>query len=354
MGKIVRVATLSGGGFRIFTHVGAMTRLHVHPGFQFDAVVGVSAGSICAGFCGWTTTGQWPDRATMIDRLNRLSQVCSGLKSRWDIFGRHGGSAALARKLIPFRLGEDMRNAVGAYIGGHAGAYHMQPLRELLMKEIPEYASWTDRTAVGMVDIQSPGAPYREVCLSGMNRSDGIAAITASCTIPIFAEPVVAPGGKLAVDGGLANVNPLSAGIGMLKVLCGDGDVGELYVLNCAPVFDQRGVPVEQVYGATRTIVDMAGFTVDRLLGEALIDDLRKAHWCNMAARSGTPVRKGQRYFRIYSVDPPAVIPADATSFDPRDVILGLTNGANGAENFLRNPGARLLENLATPDWWGE
>ena len=348
-----RVACLSGGGMRIIAHVGALERFYDIPDFHFDGIVGTSAGSLCASYCGWSRDGRWPSRIDIRQRIGELRNILGGLKSERDIFGQHGGKAALIRRILPsFLIDGDIRSVVAAAAAGKSGAFTMEPLRKLLQANIPKEAIWTTRSRIGAVRYDEPGSPYYEVNLSEYNRDGAIEATLASCSIPIWVGPVALDGGQW-FDGGVANLSPLAAAVRVLKALSTDpSDRLELFLLNCSPHFDQKGQPVVSRKPIWLGIFDVAKWVLDKMLEVAWQDDIRRLYLVNRQAVSGITVKSTHRYIDVFSIDPEFAIPLNSGHYTAANLQPGIINGRLAVENFLKDKEKRKIENLATPDWW--
>jgi hypothetical protein len=351
--RVFRVACLSGGGMRIINHVGMIERLYETLDFHFDGIVGTSAGSLCASYCGWSCDGRWPSRIDVRQRISELRIILGSLRSERDIFGQHGGKAAFYRKILPsFLMDGDIRAVIAAAAAGRSGAFTMGPLRKLLYEHIPKEAVWTSRSRIGAVRYDELGSPYCEVNLSEYSRDGGIEATLASCSIPIWVGPVALDGGQW-FDGGVANLSPLAAAVRVLKALSADpSDLLELYLLNCTPHFDQKGNPVLSNKPTKTGIFDIAKWVLEKMLDVAWADDIRRLYLVNRQAASGMKVKSSHRYIEVYSVDPEFIIPQNSSHFVPANLQPGIVNGRLAVENFLKDPEKRKIENLATPEWW--
>ena len=401
MNRVYRIACLSGGAFRGAIQVGMLEQLYRQlPDLHFDGIVGISTGALTASYLGRAQTpDQWPTRQETWDNLQVVKQIYSGLRDRFDIFGHHStkpfSKAWLVRKLLP--VGDFERSAIASFLDHRLGIFNEAPLQQKLAKYLVQDAigksipcHWSERVCVGVVSLTDQSFRYVDHSLAGMTPTEAIPWIVASTVIPAFATPIAISSereGKsveeLWFDGGVRNRYPYGRGLDLLKTLararvapasnfdlstlpssCDDprcplhgpqqdfseDDIAlELFLFNSDPIFAADGTLIAP--GEDQPVkhwLDVAMRAITILYHEMILGDVQDMYLRNELVRSGKRYKATDRYVRVYSLDPEHRVPKDSKEFKPEDIQAAFAEGARAAQQFLRQPCARLLDYLGS------
>ncbi|MBU1937944.1 patatin-like phospholipase family protein [bacterium] len=346
MGKVRRVAVLSGGGSRGCFQVGFLYGLFHQqpesPDFNFDGWVGVSTGALQASWMGHWLPGT-PENFTLQQKASAqsLKAIWLALEGNSSIFDswRNNLWTWTLRKIVP-KLSPDMKDLAMAVLRRKPAVYDNTPLHELL-KEHLQNARWHPGTTfVGVTDYRS--GDYQDIELKA---EEAIPNILASTAIPI-----VFPGVDASFDGGVRNMTPLRKGVQLLLSEGQAPDVDyELYVMLTCP----RGVPAtEEKY---EHIVDVAKRTYEIIMDEMFVEDLKEAARVNRLVEFLDSMQKMNPHLdvpeeyakyvklKIYLIEPRAdMVPKDSKKFHPDEMRHGIECGEQMAKDFIQNP-ARFL-----------
>jgi len=180
MAEALNIFCSSGGGSKGAFQGGALETL-CEAGIELHGLVGVSTGSIQAGFVAAAAPGLGPQRS----QVARLKEIWLGIS----------GSGSIYRKPRLGHLG-----VLLAVLFKRPGLYSFAPFQELLRQHLQDPPRRPLR--LGTVDLCSGRFRAEEPTDAGTLRR----AILASCSIPFFFPPV-----ELSlVDGGVRNIAPVA------------------------------------------------------------------------------------------------------------------------------------------------
>ncbi len=233
----LNVFCASGGGAKGAFEGGVLQAL-CEAGVELHAFVGVSTGSIQAGFMSQAEPGIEEQRA----QLERLRDL-------W--FGLDGDSAIYTKPPLGI-LGALLRVAVG-----RPSIYTFSPFERLLERDVTSPPRRALR--IGVVELASS----RYVAFSPRSAAELRRAILASCSIPAFFPPVTPD----LVDGGVRNIAPLATAFRLaarMTSAAGEWDRVDLYVALASP----RAVAAEPRPWAGQSLPRIALRALEILEGE--------------------------------------------------------------------------------------
>ena len=318
----LNVFCASGGGSKGAFEGGVLQAI-CEAGIELHGFVGVSTGSIQAGFMSQAAAGIGPQRA----QLEKLRDLWFGL----------GGDSAIYAKPALGIVGMLVRVALGK-----PGLYTFAPFQDLLERCI---TSGPRRPArIGIVELESS----KYVACNPSTPSDLRGAILASCSIPAFFPPV-APD---FVDGGVRNIAPLATAFNLASELLHDSDEWDrvnLYVALASP----RAVAPDTRAWAHQSLAQVALRALEILEGENYQWDINGALEMNSLLEffdthptyDRPKVLKGKVRADIRLFEPESV-PYSALEFDPAKIRAFWEAGyqkahavlARGADGILALP----------------
>ncbi|HVN76862.1 MAG TPA: patatin-like phospholipase family protein [Thermoanaerobaculaceae bacterium] len=237
MGGPLNVFCASGGGSKGAFEGGVLQAL-CEAGIELHGFVGVSTGSIQAGFMSQAAPGIEAQR----EQLGRLRDLWFGLEGNSSIYAKpaFGIVGTLARVLL-----------------GKPSLYTFAPFRELLANGVTSGPQRPVR--IGIVELGSS----RYVVADPRTPADLRAAILASCSIPGFFPPVHPD----LVDGGVRNIAPLATAFKLASELLrgsGEWDRVDMYVALASP----RAVEPDQRTWTAQSLPQIALRALEILEGE--------------------------------------------------------------------------------------
>lgn len=268
----MRGLVLSGGGAKGCYQVGVLQALK-EAGLKFDMISGVSTGSL---------------QGSMFaqGKFHTLYNLWYDIKRR-DIF-----------KKKPFGW-------LGAVLGAKS-LYNFKPLLELLYRYIdrskPE--AWKIPFRCGVVCLED--GQYYTIT---ENHTDIQRMIYASCSMPLYAEPVQIKG-KHYVDGGVRNMTPLKEAI--------EFGCDEIFVVLCSPL------DVGKEYGKSKKCLKTVGRSLEIVLNEIYNEDLSYAEFINTLVKQ--EVLKQYKKIKFHIIAPKSQI-IDTLDFNQRKIRFGLERG---------------------------
>lgn len=296
---------LSGGGAKGAFQAGALDVVRDH-GFAFDAISGVSVGSLNGAML---ATGQF-------DQLQEIWQQITPEK----ILRKHS-YFRIARRYLFYKLG---------FSAPPVSRYNNKPLKELLTNyllnrkvNLPFYFGYVKLEAGTYVKATIPHSDGHRIGEADLNR------LLASTAIPVYFNPTDI-GGQTAVDGGLRNISPIS------EVLPFNPD--RVVIIPTKPVKPQHGNT------EVRDILEIAFRSIDIMLDEIFHEDIDRFLTINrlvkQAESQGTELTKtnGQPYHYIEPIiiDPKKSL-GDGLDFENQRVQELVELGRRRAEEVLTN-----------------
>ena len=291
---------LSGGGAKGAFQAGAIDEL-AKRGFKFQSIAGVSVGALN----GVMVASGRVDRMIEIWKTITEDQV---LKKRSVL--------NLLTRLGIYKLG------LGA---PPKSMYSNEPLFDLLKRELCDIKLQVPLT-VGRVNLES--GEYVNTIKPGT--SDFPKEILASTAIPIIWSPVKL-GNHMAVDGGLRNMSPIKD------------------VINYQPdrivVIPNRPLRGQIKNKSILSIIDVAERTLDILLDEIFIEDIKRCKQTNrlvkqaeqqgitLTSSSGEPLK----YYELIIIEPPEPL-GETLDFDRGHLNKLMFLGRQAVQKKLKGP----------------
>jgi NTE family protein len=285
----VRAVVFSGGGVKGAWQVAACKALMLaRPELSFDMVAGVSTGALT----GAVLAQAGPDRSMQVRALAQVERVYLDLAGNGDIY--EGGTGWISRAWHLLRWGAFHRpTGLRALLSRHLDVLKLH-------RGLPFRCGTVDLDSGEYLDHDGKSAAIVE-------------AVLASASMPVYFPPVQIRGlpGR-HVDGGIANITPLATAVGWLR-RHPDPD-RELYVFLASPLEVERAGP--------RTGLAVAGRSLELILHEIYLNDLRELESRNFHPKGGRDVQIN------VAVGCPAVSYGDALNFDPALIRRMLADGA--------------------------
>ena len=292
----LNVFCASGGGSKGAFEGGVLQAL-CEAGIELDGFVGVSTGSIQAGFMSQSAPG-----------IERQCEQLEKLRDLW--FGLDGDSAIYTKPAFGI-FGTLVRVALGK-----PSIYTLAPFQKLLERSITSPPRRAVR--IGIVELQSS----RYVACSPKTTTELSGAILASCYIPAFFPPV-APD---FVDGGVRNIAPLATAFKLAAQMTaehGEGDRINLYVALASP----RAVAADPLAWTSQSVAQVALRSLEILEGENYEWDINGAlemnsiveFFANHPMYECPTVLKGKVRADIRLFEPDS-LPYSALEFDPAKI----------------------------------
>lgn len=287
-----RALVLAGGGARGAYQVGMLQELVGTKGLDFHIIRGVSVGALNASFL-----AQAPTRGNSIAELRKR---VTALQELWlaDIKGNRSVCAE--------------RGGWPGIVVGLDSLYSLEPLRRLITKYVSLDALRTSgrNFAVGTVSLVS--GRYQEWSPS---ETDFLDKLIASASIPVVFPYVDLKSAKdVLVDGGVRNITPLSMAF--------HANPDEIYILLTSRMVRRgRQLPEssaqehnykrwdDNLLGTKVSGLDVMQRSLDILMDEIYLDDIRGALRWNEVAKTIEVVRQASRTHRL----PSAAVRAIAT-----------------------------------------
>lgn len=308
----MRILVLSGGSVKGAFQAGAVKAL-IEAGFKPDAIYGVSAGAMNAGFLVNNIGKQMLEKQS-IDLLQAAKDLCQFWKEKIT------QPDSLARRRGTYELG------MSAFRRSFEGLLDNSPLREIIEStvQIENMLASPVLLKVGAVDIQDGGIVYADPSFEYF-----FDYLLASSAIPILM-PVVKIGGnsKMAfLDGGMRDVAPIKRAVQ-------DGAT-EVVVIACHPRQIQ-GQPFN--YGNLLALVDRA---MDITVHETVNNDIEWAEHLNALLPSDKKRRKDERLppyqpFELTVIRPQKALMVDIQDFNVEDIEHMIERGYHTAKEQLK------------------
>jgi NTE family protein len=223
----VRALVLGGGGAKGAWQAAVVNELY-GLGWTWDCVVGTSVGALNAAVIG--------------QRRSVYLLPMWGRITRDDVISRSALPLSLWRMFKPW--GERQ-----------LGLYQTTPLRELL-EELLAGQPWEIPTVVGATDLRT--GTYVSVDLRDTAPDAALDWLVASGSIPVAFEPALVSG-RVMVDGGVRNNNPISQAIGHIP--------DHIVVIPCS----RRRPSIE---APPDSVLDVAGRSIELMLNEIFQSDI--------------------------------------------------------------------------------
>ncbi len=283
---------LSGGGAKGAFQAGAEKYAREVKGYHWDIIAGVSVGALNGAMLA-------------MEKYERLWQIWNSISNSQVYTGG-------------FNLWSTIKLLFGAQ-----SFYGNEPLYRLLKKELEVDKIQAD-LRIGSVSLVS-GA-YVEF----RSTSPGLAkAVLASTVMPVIWPPVkVSEEFQFMVDGGVRNISPIG------DVL--DSDPDEIVIINCgAEAIDPMASP-------PKTVVDIGMRTLDILLNELFVSDMREFmqinllvqqaadHGLTLTNSSGKPLK----YYDCKVIEPVSPL-GDTLDFSKGSIQSSLVAGEERAQIVL-------------------
>ncbi len=310
MGKTLNLFCASGGGSKGAFEGGVLQAL-CEAGIELHGFVGVSTGSIQAGFMSLAAAGIEPQRR----QLEQLREIWFGLDGDSAIYTKPGFGVA----------GLLLRAALGK-----PSLYTFKPFQKLLDARVT--AAPQRPVRLGVVGLESSRYTAQEPKTAGELRR----AILASCTIPVFFPPV-APD---LVDGGVRNIAPLATAFNLASDLLRPGgwDGVDMYVALASP----RAIATEPRSWAESALWRVGLRSLEILEGENYAWDINGALLMNSIVRffdrhadyERPHAVEGKLHAHIRLFEPDAV-PYSALEFDPVKIRAFWKEGYEKARDVL-------------------
>lgn len=283
---------LSGGGAKGAFQAGAEKYAREVKGYHWDVIAGVSVGAL---------------NGTMLamEKYDRLWEIWNTISNRQVYTGG-------------FNLWSTIKLLFGA-----RSFYGNEPLYRLLKKELEVEKIQVD-LRIGAVSLVS-GA-YVEFTKDSPNLAE---AVLASTVMPVIWSPVmVSEEFQYMVDGGVRNISPVG------DVL--DAAPDEIVIINCG------AEAIDPLAGPPKTIVDIGTRTLDILLNELFISDMREfvrtnalvqqaaAQGITLTNSSGKPLK----YYDCKIIEPVCPL-GDTLDFSHATLQSSLVAGEERAQQVL-------------------
>jgi len=295
MPETLNVFCASGGGAKGAFEGGVLQAL-CEAGIELHGFVGVSTGSIQAGFMSVAAEGLEPQRR----QLEKLRELWFGLD----------GDAAIYEKPSLGTVGMLARVALGK-----PSLYTFAPLQALLERNVVSEPKRPVR--LGVVELESS----RYHAAAPTTAAELRTAILASCSIPVFFPPVSPD----LVDGGVRNIAPLSTAFKLAAELlrAGGWDRVNMYVALASP----RAIEAETRAWPNAALWHVGLRSIEILEGENYAWDIDGALQVNSLVRffdehpgyERPPVLRGKLHAAIRLFEPDSV-PYSALEFDPTKI----------------------------------
>lgn len=295
MPETLNVFCASGGGSKGAFEGGVLQAL-CEAGIELHGFVGVSTGSIQAGFMSLAPSGIEPQQR----QLEKLREIWFGLD----------GDSAIYEKPPLGLVGMLARVALGK-----PSLYTFGPLLKLLERNVLSEPKRPVR--LGVVELESS----RYHAASPTTAAELRRAILASCSIPVFFPPVSPD----LVDGGVRNIAPLSTAFDLASELlrAGGWDGVNMYVALASP----RAIESETRAWSDAALWHVGLRSIEILEGENYAWDIDGALEMNSLVRffdehpgyEWPLVLRGKLYAAIRLFEPDS-LPYSALEFDPAKI----------------------------------
>lgn len=284
----MRALCLSGGGSKGAFQVGALRRLMIDEGRDYELMTGVSVGALNIAGLAMTPLGDPVKAATWLEDFWRTRVSPDRIYKRWFPFGR---LHALWEQSI----------------------YNSKPLHELVhayyMHDL--IVQGGRRLSVGAVCMDT--GEHRYVEHTDPNFIDWV---LASSSYPVFFKPVEIEG-KLWSDGGLKRVTPIAEAIKM-----GADEIDVIVTYNVDNTLSSWG------NGRKAAVPEQVLRALDLMNGQIMYDDLRTAGLKNELSQVEDKYRNVK--FRLIQ---PSVGLGDGLSFEREEIASMIEQGYHDSEN---------------------
>jgi NTE family protein len=281
----MRCLVLSGGGSKSAYTVGVLQYLLGDLQIQYDAIVGVSSGAICAAFLGMFPHGS---EKKSIETLTQMWLDLDNEKiyKRWKPFGRF-------------------------HVLWKLGFFDSTPMKSLIKGSISleKIRSSNKNITIGAVSLTS--GKYTNF---DQRSDDFIDAVISSASFPVMFEPVKI-GDQLWSDGGIKSISPIHTAI-----MLGSSTVD---VITTSPeTRDKKWLPKP-------SIIDVIKRSFDLFCDKILSNDIEKANIYNKLALAKVTDKK---YINLNIIRPDYNLVEDILDFRSHKIKEMIEKGYNDAK----------------------
>ncbi len=283
---------LSGGGAKGAFQAAAEKYAREVKGYHWDIIAGVSVGALNGGMLA-------------MEKYARLWQIWNTINNDKVYTG-----------------GFNFTSLIGLLFGARS-FYGNEPLYKMLKKELDPSLIRVD-LRIGAVSLLSG-----EYVRFGKDSPNLGKAILASTVMPVIWTPVeISRDYPEMVDGGVRNISPIG------DVL--DADPDEIVIINCG------AEAIDPLAGPPKTVVNIGMRTLDILLNELFVSDMREFQRTNrlvqQAAAQGVTLTsssgKPLKYFDCKIIEPISPL-GDTLDFSQATIQASLTAGEERARQVL-------------------